>query len=265
LMLNTKATGIVIEDGLAVQVQTENDVCLNTRYVVSNANAPETLLEMVGPENLPADYVADVENMEIGVATLQVFLGVDHDYTYLFEGFHELMVNDSFDMDENFAWMNDGDVENAAYIITDYSAADPTVAPEGKNVISLTTYLPFDMGDTWKWSLGYDDYVDYKEEVAWILIDRAEKYLPGLSDHIEVLEVGSPVTNWAFSGNPGGTIFGWRNTPEQGTLRRMKQQTPIDNLLLAGAWTFPGGGQSAVISSGVAAADMVLKKEAARN
>jgi phytoene dehydrogenase-like protein len=264
LKLNTLVTDIRVEGGLATQVVTENDACVNTRYVISNANAPDTLLKMVPADALPADYRQDVEQMEIGVATLQVFLGLDYDFADQFTDAHEIMVNESYDMDENFQWMKDGDVEHAAYIITNYTVVDPTTAPAGKNVISLTTYLPFDMNNNWMWDFGYSDYVDYKEEVAWVLIDRAELLLPGLSDHIEVLEVGSPVTNFAYSLNPGGTIFGFANTPEQGTLRRLPQQTPIDNLLLAGAWTFPGGGQSAVISSGTAAADMVLEKEAAR-
>jgi phytoene dehydrogenase-like protein len=43
-------------------------------------------------------------------------------------------------------------------------------------------------------------------------------------------------------------------------LNRMKQEGPIDNLFLAGAWTFPGGGQSACLMSGNAAAKKILKK-----
>ena len=264
LLLNTRATRIVIQDGNAVQVQTEGDACLNTRYVVSNANARYTLLTMVGAENLPADYVADVEGMEVGVATIQVFLGLDHDYTAQFPGSHELMINDSYDMDEGFDWMRDGDAEHAPFIIANYTEVDPTTAPAGKNAIALTTYLPYDLEGTWKWNLGYDDYVDFKEEVAWILINRAMEHLPELDQHIEVLAVGTPMTNVGYSSNTEGSILGWANTPEQGTLRRLPQQTPIDNLILAGAWTFPGGGQSAVISSGIGAAKMILAREEAR-
>jgi phytoene dehydrogenase-like protein len=127
--------------------------------------------------------------------------------------------------------------------------------------MSLTTYLPWDMLNTWQWDDEYEQYIAAKESAARTLIERAEAFLPGLRDHVEILEVGSPVTNYAFSLNPRGTIFGWANTPEQGTLRRLPMQTPIDNVLLAGAWTFPGGGQAAVIDSGVQAANKVLAKE----
>lgn len=39
---------------------------------------------------------------------------------------------------------------------------------------------------------------------------------------------------------------------------RVAPQTPIANLLLAGAWTFPGGGMSAAMLSGVEAARLAL-------
>jgi len=94
-----------------------------------------------------------------------------------------------------------------------------------------------------------------------VLIKRAEKHLPGLSSHIEVMEVGSPRTMEHFTLNPKGTIFGWDNIPGQSMMNRLPQETPIPNLFLAGAWTFPGGGQSAVLNSGVMAAQKILKLE----
>ncbi len=261
IKLNTLVEKIVIEDGRAVQVQTKDDACFNARYVISNANAPDTMLKMVGAEHLPANYAADFDEWPIGVATTQFFMGVNHDYTEMFNGSHEIFANETNDQDESFQYVYDGNPAKAPFIIANYSELDKTAAPEGKNTIVISTYLPFDMGDTWKWNEGMDAYRAYKEEIAQIYIERAEQFLPGLSDNIEILEVGSPVTNWAFSLNPLGSILGWDNIPENSTLRRLPQQTPIDNLILAGAWTYPGGGQSAVLSSGISAAKIVLEKE----
>jgi prolycopene isomerase len=261
IYLNTLATGIDVEGGRATRVRTLDDACFDARWVVSNANAPDTLLRLVGEDHLPADYVEKLKTMEVGLGTLQVFVGVDHDYREFFPGTHELMINEAYDQDENFRYVRAADLAKVPYIITNYSVVDPGVAPAGKNAISLTTFLPFDLGDQWGWNGRYADYDAFRRQVAQVLLDRAEAYLPGLRDHIEVLEIGTPVTNYAYSLNPAGTIFGWSNTPAQGTIRRLKQKTPIENLLLAGAWTFPGGGQSAVISSGVTAAETILEAE----
>jgi len=43
--------------------------------------------------------------------------------------------------------------------------------------------------------------------------------------------------------------------------KRLPNKTPIPNLYLAGAWTFPGGGQSAVIASGTIAGKMILMED----
>ena len=86
--------------------------------------------------------------------------------------------------------------------------------------------------------------------------------MPGLLDNIEVVEVATPLTLERFTLNQRGTFFGWHNTPDQSVLKRLDQVTPIENLLLAGAWTRPGGGQSAVMFSGRKAAKMILETEA---
>ncbi len=73
-----------------------------------------------------------------------------------------------------------------------------------------------------------------------------------------MLEVATPRTDEHYTLNYKGSIYGWSNTVEQSMMNRMPQTTPIENLLLAGAWTFPAGGQSAVIMSGLLAAKIIL-------
>jgi len=78
-----------------------------------------------------------------------------------------------------------------------------------------------------------------------------------------VYEVASPQTLERFTLAPRGTIYGWHQVPEQSLLQRLPQEVPeIPNLYLAGAWTFPGCGQSAVLQSGVIAAGKILKADA---
>ena len=82
--------------------------------------------------------------------------------------------------------------------------------------------------------------------------------LPGLSERIEVIEVGTPVTVSGFSNELCGMIFGWDMAIEKSMTNRFPKETPFPNLFLAGAWTFPCG-QSAAIRSGLIAAGAVLK------
>jgi prolycopene isomerase len=75
------------------------------------------------------------------------------------------------------------------------------------------------------------------------------------------MEVATPQTIWAFTLSPAGSMVGWDNTPAQTMTNRLPQETPIENLFLVGAWTFPGGGQSTVMNSGRSAARLVITAE----
>ena len=261
IRLGARATKIDITDGKATLVRTQDDGCFAARYVVSNANAPATIKNMVGAEYFPADYISALDNMTVGLSTFTVYLGVDHDYGKIFGGSHEIMFSDTYDTDENMNYIYNGDLDHTPGAVGNYSVVDPLAAPAGKNSIQLITILPYDWQDNWHWNENYDDYVDLKTETAQRLIARAEQYLPGLSDHIEVMEVGTPRTVEGYTLNPRGTIFGWDHTIDQSLDHRLKNQTPIDNLYLAGAWSFPGAGQSAVIISGSLVAGMILTRE----
>ena len=262
ILLETLVTKIIIEKGTAVGVQTKDGQEFRCRYVVSNANAPDTLFKLVGKENLPSDYVKKVEGMKVGLSCFQVYMGVNKDYTEFFPGgAHEIIVNVTYDQAENFAMFRQGDPDHSPFAILNYSMVDPKVAPAGKNVIVITAILPYDWKDGWHEKENYAKYTELKNATGMIFVKRAEQYLPGLSEHIEEYEVGSPRTMEHFTLNPGGTIFGWDNTLDQSLMKRLPQKTPIANLYLAGAWTFPAGGQSAVLVSGIMAADIILNKE----
>ena len=83
--------------------------------------------------------------------------------------------------------------------------------------------------------------------------------LPGLSKAIEVREVGTPLTNLRYTGNYRGAIYGWDQTLDNSEPRRVPHATPIKNLYLAGAWTRPGGGYSAVLESGLECFAEIMK------
>jgi phytoene dehydrogenase-like protein len=150
--------------------------------------------------------------------------------------------------------------EEAGYAITNYSMLDPGSAPEGKNVITLTAYMPFECHQEWGWLTSRKAYLLQREQVADVLLERAEEHLPDLRSYIEYKEIGTPQTVRTFTLNPRGSIFGWESSIEQSMLKRLPQQTPIPNLLLAGAWTSPGGGQSAVLISGNMAGNTILER-----
>ena len=105
-----------------------------------------------------------------------------------------------------------------------------------------------------------DVYNKEKERITGILIDKVEEtLLPGLKDAIEVKVAATPLTNVRFTSNYRGAIYGWDQTLENSGNRRVDHRTPIKNLYLSGAWTYPGGGYGACIPSGLICFSKVME------
>jgi prolycopene isomerase len=128
-------------------------------------------------------------------------------------------------------------------------------SPKGKNtvnIIALQGYDPWEKYAPDYWNGNKTAYRAEKERMARVLIERAEKtFLPGLSKAIEVMEVGTPLTNIRYTRNYRGAVYGWDQTLDNSGQTRLPHKTPVKNLFLAGAWTRPGHGYSAVIMSGL--------------
>lgn len=262
----TLATKIVLEEGRATQVLTDDGGCYDAAYVISNASEPATYLELIGEENLDAELVTRLKTRKIAPTIGTVFLGTDKDYTDLFPGDgHEIFVFTDNVMTSDYQQASFCQLDKQGIAITNYSVLDPTAAPAGKNVITLSNGIGYDCNDGWKFNESWESYKAFKWEIARKSIEKAEVYLPGLSQHIEVLEVGSPQTIEAYTKNPKGSWAGWEIEPvlddPQSITAPQNHKTPFPNLFLTGAWVTEGG-QSIVLMSGKAAADLVLEEYA---
>jgi prolycopene isomerase len=217
---------------------------------------------MVGREHLPRKFVRNLERMRVGPSIFQVYLGVNHDYSAELGGVHTISVSDSYDP---AVYLGTGpgsaDPATVGFYVTDFSIVDPLAAPPGRNVIEITAYLPYGWEDGWRMREGTEAHRALKERTAATFIRRAEKLLPGLSSHIEVMEIGTPITMQRHTLNPGGSVYGWAagQSMSWGTYA-MPRKTPIPNLYVASAWS-AGGGQSNVLAVGANVAQEILEIE----
>jgi phytoene dehydrogenase-like protein len=253
---HTRANRIVVEENRVTGVHTDDGGCYSAKAVVSNASAKSTFFGLVGKELLPSDLVDEVNRRTPAKSSIaMVFLGVDADYTDLFPGgTHEMFISDG--KIQTMDQINEVRCapEAVSFMLTDYSVVDPTAAPEGKNAIVISAdFLDYDCSDEWNWGDSYASYEQYKATLAEVLVRRAEAYLPGLSDHIEVMEVASPKTVEQFTSSDKGSWAGWAFEPNEEHLYTDTVETPIEGLYMAGSWT-AGSGQSTALASGISAA-----------
>lgn len=251
-----RVTRIHIEDGRAVAVSTDQGLKEATDVVISNANAPDTLLTMIDPEHLPAGYTNRVEVTPHSLSAFNIYLGLERDLAA--EGWppHELFINDDYDPEAQYQAILAGDWARVPYLLVNYTGTDPSSAPAGSAALVLMCLAPWDYRNVW--GTGGDlsnyqenpEYHQIKEAVAETLLARAEEHLPGLRAAIRCKDIATPLTNARYTLNPSGSLFGFEQSVEGMYLLRLDDETPIPNLFLCGAWTNPGGGQSAAMLSG---------------
>ena len=92
----------------------------------------------------------------------------------------------------------------------------------------------------------------YREKKRWTdsILNRVEEVIPGISSMLEVKEAATPLTNWRFTRNTEGAIYGFEQSVENAYINRIDNRTPIKGLYLASAWSSPGGGFSGVLVGG---------------
>ncbi|MBN2027444.1 MAG: FAD-dependent oxidoreductase [Actinobacteria bacterium] len=254
--LNNGASRILVEEGKVKGVVAEDGTEISTSYVVSNASPISTCIDLIGRERIPSWYLKRLGWGTIGNSLFSVFLGLDCPVSTLGLENHETMVNLDYDFESHYEVARRNAVfEPTGCAIAPYNIVDPDFSPPGTSVISLTT---MGYGDVWL-ELSPQEYVDAKNALAGRLIDLAERYAPGLKEHIEVVEVATPLTHMRYTGNAFGAVYGYENSPVEGTVLRLPNRGPLPGLYLAGAWVRVGGGFQPCIDSGRTAAENVIE------
>jgi len=245
VLLRSPVRRIVVDAGRATGVVLENGQRIEADLVLSNADATQTVHELVGPQEFPARYLERFSRMKPSLSAIVAYIASDLPLQSS-DIAHETFLYPTWDHDEAFATCATGEPSWAS--VTVPTLADPSLAPAGEHLMILTSLVRHD-ALRWRGS---------KDEVARGLIRIVERHLPGLEQSIRFLDVGTPRTMERYTRNTDGAIYGWEVSPGQVGPGRLEMQTPIDRLHLVGHWTHPGGGVNGVVWSGVQAARTVL-------
>ena len=90
-------------------------------------------------------------------------------------------------------------------------------------------------------------------------MELAETVAPGLRNHIEVLDIATPLTSARYTANPGGSFTGFAENRQCSVLGRLPSRGPLAGLYFANAWVNIGGGFMPCIVSGFLAAQDLLE------
>lgn len=246
LLLNTLVTKILMEKKKVFGVELANGKRIRARYVVSNTNLKQTFDTLVGKENLSQRYVRKIEAQEVSLSGLILHIATDLDLKSSGLNFTNAILPS--DLEKEYQMLNNNEMpEESSLTITIPSLVDPSLAPEGKHILSIVCPAPYNY-----------DWENKKEEAARRIIRQAEKAIPNLSTHIIYQDISTPLTLEKYTLNTKGAMYGLQVTPEQFGINRISQKTPIKGLYLVGHYTRPAHGVAGVAMSGQFAAQAIL-------
>jgi phytoene dehydrogenase-like protein len=240
---NGRATGVTLADGEAIAAD----------VVVTTAHPRTSFLDLVGRGELPADFVADIEAWQSRSGTVKVNYAVDRLPVFTAHpspdpavyGGTIVLAESLDDIERAYQEAVAGTAATLPFAdICIPSVLDPSLAPEGKHVVSaFTQWVPH----------AYADAPHEAELAAYAdrLTGRLEAVAPGFTDSVIGRQVIGPHTMEREYGLIGGNIFHGELTPGQMFHCRPAAgyadlRTPIHGLYQAGSATHGGGGVTGI-------------------
>ena len=249
---NCGAGRIVLEGGRVQGVITEDGESIRCENVISNASTLTTYLELIEPGQVPSEALKQYRSATIGPSAVTLYTGLDCDPAAL--GIRETtnFIATTLNMDEAFARWKTMEPQGVG-LLTCYDVDDPGFSPPGTCQVAIVC---LQYADPW-YAIPPHRYAEAKYRYAQGLLDLAEKAFPGFKDHIEELEVATPLTHLRYLGHPGGAIYGFDQYAKDSALFQ-DHRSGIGGLYHTGSWVGSGGFQP-TLTSGRQAARAVLK------
>ncbi len=255
IFYNTQIDHIVFDNDDAVAgVKDSAGKMYPAKSVIANCSVPALINKMLSKHLIPEPFEQQVMAREPSVSSFVVWLGLNKEIRHIKD--YEIAFSDQKQLGRNLNLPNENPLE-ADFMITVYDNLFKGYSVPGKSILSFTFLPEFE-----PWKKFEKDYFNgrkeaynlEKQKIADRLVQRVQKALiPNLSDMIEVMEIGTPLTNKFYTGNPGGEIYGFNRK-----MVPLKSRTPIRGLYLSSAWSH-GGGYSLVMMAGRDSAGAMLK------
>jgi phytoene dehydrogenase-like protein len=225
---------VVLDDGTRIRART----------VVSNAD-PRTTLGLL-PGAAPAAFADKVRGWRMEGPVLKINCALSRLPTFTAasedDAPHRAMVTIARSLDETQAAYERSRAGEPAPRWAElyfHSAYDPSVAPEGKHVMSVfAEYAPYTLaGGSWD---------ERREAVADEAFAEIARFAPDILECVAARQVLAPPDIERAVGLSGGHIFQGECLPDQMWDRRFSPRTPMPGFYMCGASTHPGGSVMAI-------------------
>jgi len=249
--LNAGVKKITTREGRVTGVVLDDDQELRAPLVITAIHPKITFLQQLERDELPSEFVNDIENWKTRSGTVKVNLAIDKlptflanpDYDPEIHGGAIELLDDVEQLEQAYQDARFGQAARVPFADTEIpTVVDKTLAPEGVHTVSMfSQWVPAD------WADDEDDHWPELEAYADRLIQHFDDVAPGFKDSVKARQIIGPKQMQEGWDLIGGNIFHGELTVDQ--LFHMRPapgfadyRTPIKGLYQASSATHAGGG-----------------------
>jgi len=262
---NTKAEKIIVKNKKAKGVLLSTGETIDADFVVCNASHYTAITKMIDPAEIPDFQKKEVNANKLAPKGFAIFLGLDKSADELGIKNHTYFLYDTMDTKKQEELMKRRETNNMQATVC-LNRGYEKCSPEGTCILYFTSIFPGN--DAWN-DITPENYVKIKREYADRMIANFEEATgTHIREHIEEIEIASPVTYARYLGAPNGDIYGYDNSGTNGIIHRIMANgmgDAIDHLYFCGGYCKQSIGFNPAYITGWDAAGSVLdteKKEA---
>jgi len=251
---NTEVQHVKVKEGAVSGIVLADGEELAIDAVISGVDPKRTFFQLLDPSQLDPTFALRIRNIRAAgnVAKVNLALGDLPEFpalkdTVAPDGFREALsgrihIGPEIDyLEKAFDASKYGEISKSPWLdVTIPSLLDPSLAPEGKHVMSI--YVQFA-----PYKLKQGDWTTRRKELGDLVAKTLEPYAPKLSGLVEGMQVITPQDLESLYGMTGGHIYHGELALDQiFTMRPVldwaRYLTPIRGLYLCGSGTHPGNG-----------------------
>ena len=199
IKLQARVEKITVEDGKTTGVLLNNKF-IKAKAVLSNGNIRSTILDLVGEEHFPGDYITKTKEVRLNSSSCQVYMGLKAGATIPYIG--ELVFTSSHPT-YNPERLLDIKVSSRTFSVYYPKETRPQVEDARVAIVSSTNCHYAD----WK-KLSPEEYEAEKIFMIEETIKGLEAFIPDIRDKLEIIEAATPLTVERYTLHPKGTSFG---------------------------------------------------------
>jgi prolycopene isomerase len=245
LRLSSLVKKIRVRDNRTIGIVVENSGFIPSRFVVSNCDARQTFLKLLGKEKFERAFCREIKNMIPSLSNFVAYLGLDKQFSPPLPPGTAVFFFQNYDLDNAYRAAQKNDFEK-------YGGYSFRISYNKSNINALVP-IAFRNKNYWN---------DNKSRFLKSLIDKIEKStIPNLSEHIIYKDAATPYTLYRYTLNYKGASYGWASTPSQLAVPGLRKPPSIQDLYLTGHWTTLGLGIPGVLYIGYDTSRLILKKK----